>query len=95
MDWPSKATDERVRVIHLLLVRPDAAGQGIGSALIAYVTDLAKQQNCSSIRLDTGAQNTPATALYIKQGYRLVSASSMKIGGVIPHDEHLFFEKIV
>lgn len=93
IDWPCKADDEQTGVIHLLLVRPDAAGRGVGTSLLSYVTEIAEKLGCRVLRLDTGAQNTPAASLYQKLGFRLVSASSMKIGGVILHDKHLFFEK--
>lgn len=95
IDWPSHAADNQVKVIHLLMVRPSAAGKGIGSALINFVSGLAKQQSCTAIRLDTGAQNTPAAALYKKLGFELAAASSMNVGGAISHKEHLFFEKLI
>lgn len=95
IDWPSKMSNECAGVIHLLMVRPDAAGRGVGSALVAYVTDMAKRQNRAAVRLDTGAQNTPASSLYKKLGFQLASISPMKVGGIIPHNEHLFFEKMI
>lgn len=91
--WPSGAPGDRVRVIHLLLVRPDAAGRGIGTALIAHAEETARREGCVALRLDTGMQNVPARSLYEKVGFRIASTGAMRIGGVIPHDEHLFFEK--
>lgn len=93
IDWPSHAPDERIKVIHLLMVRPGTAGRGIGSALIGYVSEMAKKQSCTAIRLDTGAQNIPAASLYKKLGFQLAAVSSMKVGGMIAHESHLFFEK--
>lgn len=90
--WPSGAA-EQVRVIHLLMVRPCAAGKGVGSALVRHVEDEARRCACVAVRLDTGAQNTPAASLYKKLGFQLVTASSMKVGGAIAHSGHLFFEK--
>lgn len=95
IDWPSHAADEKVRVIHLLMVRPWAAGKGIGSALINFAVEMAKQDSCTVVRLDTGEQNIPAVSLYKKMGFQLVSKSSMKVGNTISHNEHLFFEKII
>lgn len=95
IDWPSHAADEKVRVIHLLMVRPGAAGKGIGAALISFVSEMAKQQSCTAIRLDTGSQNVPAASLYKKMGFQLAASSSMKVGGVISHEGHLFFEKSI
>lgn len=93
--WPSRAADEQVNVIHLLVVRPCASGKGIGSSLINYVLEVARQRSCIAVRLDTGEQNIPAVSLYKKLGFRLAAASSIKVGDVIPHKRHLFFEKIL
>lgn len=91
--WPIQAAGEKVSVIHLLMVRPGAAGKGIGSALVRFASEAAKQQGCTAIRLDTGSQNIPAVSLYKKMGFQLAAASSMKVGGAISHAGHLFFEK--
>lgn len=93
IDWPSHAPKEKVKVIHLLMVRPRAAGKGVGSRLIRYAEELAEKQGCTAIRLDTGAQNIPAFSLYQKMGFQLAAASSMKVGGAISHEKHLFLEK--
>ena len=82
-------------VIHLLMVRPSAAGKGIGSLIENDAMELAKQQACVAVRLDTGEQNVPAASLYKKLGFHLVSTSQMKVGGMISHNRHLFFEKMV
>lgn len=91
--WPSQAPSESVNVIHLLIVRPSAAGKGVGSALINHALETAKQRSCTAVRLDTGEQNIPAASLYKKLGFQLAAAASMKVGGAISHDRHLFFEK--
>lgn len=93
--WPSQAPDDKVRVIHLLMVRPCAAGKGVGSALVNYVLEEAKKSSCMAVRLDTGEQNVPAVSLYKKMGFQLTAASSMKVGGAIAHKGHLFFEKML
>ena len=95
IEWPSNAPDEKVTVIHLLMVRPSAAGKGIGSLIVNDAMELAKQQACVAVRLDTGEQNVPAASLYKKLGFHLVSTSQMKVGGMISHNRHLFFEKMV
>lgn len=95
IDWKTKAPDEKVSVIHLLMVRPSAAGKGVGTSLVNYVIDIARKRSCIAVRLDTGEQNIPAASLYKKLGFRLAATSPMKVGGMISHNEHLFFEKTV
>lgn len=95
IEWPSNAPKEKVMVIHLFMVRPSVAGKGVGSLIVNYAIDIAQQHACVAVRLDTGEQNVPAASLYKKMGFHLVSTSQMKVGGMISHDRHLLFEKIV
>ena len=88
-------TAEKVMVIHLVMVCPEAAGKGIGSSLVKYAMERARQHSCETVRLDTGAQNIPAASLYKKLGFQLAETGTMKVGGVISHTGHLFFEKML
>jgi len=90
--WKYQATKEEVLVIHLLCVRPSAAGKGIGKEMIRFVIDKSKSMNCKTVRLDTGSQNIPAKTLYTKMGFELAETKTMAIGGLISHHNHLFFE---
>ena len=93
INWSSAALPEQTWVLHLLMVHPSLAGQGIGARLVRYGLDLAAAQGCTAVRLDTGAQNLPAVALYQKLGFQLVAQTDMQVGGAIAHANHLFFEK--
>lgn len=95
IDWKYKAKLENVLVIHLICVRPSKAHQGIGKKLIQFAIDMAKDFHCKTIRLDTGSQNIPAIRLYQSMGFKLAGTTSMAIGGLISHKDHLFFEKEV
>ena len=92
VNWNVSTQPNRVLVIHLLCIRPSKSGLGIGSTLVRFAVDLAQALRCVSVRLDTGAQNLPARALYRSLGFTLAGSSPMKIGGVITHSEHLFLE---
>lgn len=93
--WNCSAQSQEVFVIHLLCVRPSKSGCGMGKAMVRFAEEEAKRRGLKAVRLDTGAQNTPAAALYRGLGFELAGTSSMAIGGVIAHDDHLFFEKTV
>lgn len=95
IDWPSRAPAEKVMVIHLVMVCPEAAGKGIGTSLVKYAMERARQHSCETVRLDTGAQNIPAASLYKKLGFQLAETGTMKVGWVISHTGHLFFEKML
>jgi ribosomal protein S18 acetylase RimI-like enzyme len=93
IDWRYKSPSNEVVVIHLLCVSPDKSGAGIGKKMVAFAVDEGRQRNCSTIRLDTGGQNTPARYLYEKMGFTIAGTNNMSIGGVIQHNNHLFYEK--
>ena len=95
INWPSTALPAQTWVLHLLMVHPSLAGQGIGARLVRYGLSLASTHGCTVVRLDTGAQNLPAVALYQKLGFQQVAQSDMQVGGAIAHCQHLFFEKIL
>lgn len=92
--WKFTAPDENIIVIHLLCVRPDKSGAGLGREMLGFAIDWALSHDSRAIRLDTGAQNTPARYLYETSGFQLAGASSMSIGGIIAHDNHLFYERL-
>ena len=58
---------------HVLLenvaIHPDAAGRGLGKALIAQCEAAARQQGATSIRLYTNAKMTENLAIYPRLGY--------------------------
>ena len=91
--WRSGISADEVMIIHLLIVRPSMTGKGIASSLVGYAIELAKNDSCKALRLDTGSQNTPALSLYKKLGFQVVASSSMKVGDAIEHRDHVFLEK--
>lgn len=95
INWKYFAEPEKALVIHLLCVRPSKAGMGIGKELVRFALEEGKKRNCRTVRLDTGAQNIPAAALYRKLGFELAGTTAMAVGGLIPHKKHLFFEKSI
>ncbi len=56
--------------IHDLAVHPDFRGQGIGIGLMQAVEEEAEKRDCCKITLEVLEGNTPAKALYHKQGYK-------------------------
>lgn len=92
IQWKYEACPGEALVVHLLCVNPSEKGRGIGKEMVRFAIEEGKRRGCRTVRLDTGAQNTPAAALYKKLGFELAGTSSMAIGGLIAHDRHLFFE---
>ena len=81
--------------IHTLCVHPECVGIGIGSAIVEFAKELAKQKNCVSIRLNTTSRNTLAKHLYEKNGFNVVSKQKILLNGQIACNEHSFMEFII
>ena len=93
--WSQALRSDEVMVIHLLIVRPSMGGKGVASSLVNYAMELAKNNSCKALRLDTGSQNIPAFSLYKKLGFQIVATASMKVGDAIEHSGHLFLERVL
>ena len=68
-DWIYKGPDDDVSVLHTLAVDPDARGNGAGPAFVRFWEDLAAEEGCSILRIDTNALNKRARRMYAKLGY--------------------------
>lgn len=93
IQWKYTGKQEEILVLHLLCVRPSKAGRGAGKKMVGFAIEEGRRRGCRALRLDTGAQNKPAAALYQKMGFELTGTGGMAVGGLIAHDSHLFFEK--
>lgn len=89
--WLYLAAPSDVLVIHTLCIPPSQSGRGYGRAMVQYAVDLAREQGCKVLRLDTWAENKPAALLYEKQDFRYAGTASVLLQGVIP-EEQVFFE---
>ena len=93
--WEQTCINDEVMIIHLLMVRPSMTGKGIASSLVRYATEVALNNSCRVLRLDTGSQNIPAVSLYKKLGFKIVATAPKKVGDIIAHSNHLFLEKVL
>ncbi len=69
IDWSQQVPDDKVAVIHILAVSPDAQGKGIGSEMIREAIHLAQNNGMQAVRLDALASNTPAHRIYERLGF--------------------------
>lgn len=83
--WAAELPDERVMVLHTLVVDPARSGGGIGRAFVAFYERYARERGCAACRLDTQLRNRSAMRLYPRLGYReagRVACDFNGIGGV-------------
>ncbi len=76
-DWPTKAEDDEVTVIHALGVHPDFTGRGVAKQMIRFVIDKAKAEGQKAIRLDVLKGNRPAGKLYSGLGFKYLHTLKM------------------
>jgi GNAT superfamily N-acetyltransferase len=62
--------DDETAEIKRMYVVPDARGRGFGRRLLAALEDAARELGYRRVRLDTGAEQPRALALYRSAGYR-------------------------
>ena len=92
INWAISAKYNEALVIHTLCVHPEYSGSGIGSALVDFAKQLARDKSCLTVRLNTTERNLPARHLYEKNGFMLASTQRILLNGQIPCDRHLFME---
>ena len=72
-----------------MFVRPQFRGLGLGKLIVDHLTDYARQQGVSVLRLETGIYQKEAIGLYEGSGFRRVPP----FGAYIEDPLSLFFEK--
>ena len=80
VNWSREVPDEKVLIIHVLAVSPKHAGKGLGTKMMQYILDYAKEIKMQAVRLDVISNNSSAEHLYQKMGFRFV------------HTQRLYYE---
>jgi len=68
-----KRLDDEVAEIKRMYVVPGARSRGLGRALLTALEDAARELGYARARLDTGARQPGARALYLSAGYREIA----------------------
>ena len=77
VEWASESNYEKIYVIYTLAVHPNSIGLGIGKKLLDFAEEIARKEECISLRLDVVKGNIPAENLYKKCGYKYVGTTSL------------------
>ncbi len=92
--WLFTAEPEQVFVIHTLVVDPAYSGHGIAGQMLTFYENMARSLNCTVLRLDTNARNTPARRMYAHLGYREAGILPCDFNG-IPGIDLVCLEKLL
>ena len=77
VEWMTDNNYEKIYVVYTLAVHPDFIGLGIGKKLLDFAEELARKEECISLRLDVVKGNIPAENLYKKCGYKYIGTTSL------------------
>lgn len=68
------STKDNAIYIHRLAVHPDYQSKGYAQKMMDFAENYARENNFSSVRLDTFSQNTRNQAFYTQRGYQKLEA---------------------
>lgn len=80
--WQVDALDEKVMVLHTLVVSSKAKGKGIGRAMVRFYEYYALKHECPHLRMDTNEINKTARAMYAKLGYKEIGIVDCVFNGI-------------
>lgn len=80
--WQHPAEEDRVMVLHTLVISPRARGKGYGRQFVAYYEQYARAHHCPFLRMDTNARNAQARAMYKKLGYQEIAVVPCRFNGI-------------
>ncbi|MCF8569511.1 GNAT family N-acetyltransferase [Gordonia sp. HY002] len=88
--WAVEAAPDEVLVVHALGVVPGRLGQGVSRFLVDATLDVAREQGCKAVRLDTYVENIPARKLYERYGFTDLGCHTVAYEGTDLSRFHLF-----
>ena len=80
--WQWDAPEEKILVLHTLVVDPEKGRGGYGKAFVAFYEDMARDMGCPYLRMDTNVRNVIARQLYKGLGYAEVGIVDCQFNGI-------------
>lgn len=81
-NWKYSADDDKVFVLHTLDVDHDYKHLGVGRGFVEFYENLAREQGCKVLRMDTNERNKIARSFYAKLGYREADVKPTVFNGI-------------
>ena len=79
VNWSREVSDEKVLIIHVLAVSPKHAGKGLGTKMMQYILDYAKETGMQAVRMDVISNNSSAERLYQKIGFQVTGEKDFNL----------------
>ena len=80
--WEQDAPEDKVLVLHTLVVDPAAKGRGCDTEFVNFYEEMGKATGRPFLRMDTNEKNRAARALYHKLGYREAGIVPCEFNGI-------------
>lgn len=93
VDWNFPASEDKVGVLHTLVVHPSFINMGLGKVFVAFFEDYCRALNYEVVRLDTQVKNRVPFTLYPKLGYILAAIRDVPFQKLPITVELAMFEK--
>ncbi len=79
-EWTRELTEGEYLIIHAFATDPDEYGHGVGTAMVKYAVDLARNKGFKAVRLDVVPDNTPARHLFERCGFTFAGEKDLARG---------------
>lgn len=90
--WEHESPDDKVCVLHALVISPRQNGKGLGRRFVAFYEAYAREHGCTELRIDTNARNLRAREMYRRLGYNEIAIVPTVFNG-IPDVQLVLLEK--
>lgn len=94
VSWKKEASDEKIMVLHTLVVDPLKKRKGYGREMVAFYEEYARNQGCVALRMDTQTKNMEARRFYKSLGYSEIGEIDCIFQG-IPRVRLVLLEKVL
>ena len=71
-NWKKNIPDGQYMILHTLAIAPELQGKGLGSEVVNFCIDTAKEDGYKALRVDIVPGNIPAKKLYEKHGFKYI-----------------------
>ncbi len=80
--WKNHVPDDKVCVLHTLVISPAQRGKGHGHEFLSFYEDYAMRTGCTELRIDTNERNQAARAMYAKHNYQEIGIVPTVFNGI-------------
>lgn len=80
--WRYEADDDKIMVLHTLVISPKMSGRGYGKRFVDFYESYALSNGCPYLRIDTNEKNIRARAMYKKLGFSEIDIIPCDFNGI-------------